>query len=272
MSVTKPASEPQELADLLFNDLLPEALEMATADVKAKPQSAAARVSFVQLLALSGDLARAETHARMAQQLAPDAVMEIASLRQYLRALDARAAWWATGAVPDLPLGPSDTDKATLRLNLARLEDDVEGTSAALSAVEASHAPCPGSCNGKAFADLRDLDDRLPYALEALTPAGRYLWLDFARLREVTLTPISAPFDLLARPARVVLRDGAAADLRLVAVYDTPRTPQEMLGRLTDFSPLPGGLTRAHGQRAFLVGEEVIALHDIDTLIFEGAP
>lgn len=262
MSVT----DTQPLADLINEDRLDEARTRAVAEVKADPKSAETRVALAHLLAIMGDLERAETHARMAQQLAPKAAMEVAQLRQYLRAMDARAKWWDAGAVPDMPLGPTGADRAALQLNIALGADQEAEIKSAAVALDTALVPVKGTLNGASFDGLRDLDDRLPHALEALTPGGHYLWLDLAKVVEVACAPLTLMLDLVARPARVTLTDGSAADLRLPATYDAPRTAQETLARTTDFAALPGGLTRAYGQRAFLAGDEVIALHDIETL------
>lgn len=262
MSVT----DTQTVADLVNEDRLEDAAQQAVARVKDDPKAADARVALTQLLAITGDLERAETHARMAQQLAPKAAMQVAQLRQYLRAMHARAQWWGAGAVPDMPLGPTAADRAALELNIALGAGQEAEISAAAEMLDRAADSVKGTLNGAPFDGFRDLDDRLPHALEALTPGGHYLWLDFSKVVEVVLAPLASMLDLVARPARVTLTDGSAADLRLPATYDMPRSPQETLARSTDFAPLSGGLTRAYGQRAFLAGEEIIALHDIEKL------
>ncbi|GFE50910.1 hypothetical protein So717_26630 [Roseobacter cerasinus] len=262
MSVT----DTPTLADLVNEDRFDEARAQAVARVKADPKAAEARVALAQLLAIAGDLERAETHARMAQQLAPRAALQVAELRQYLRAMHARAEWWAAGAMPDMPLGPTHADRAALQLSIALGAERAAEIEAAAEMLDGAVEPVHGTLNGAPFEGLRDLDDRLPHALEAFTPGGHYLWLDFSKLSDVILAPLASVLDLVARPARVTLTDGSGADLRLPATYDAPRTAQERLARSTDYAPMPGGLTRAYGQRAFLAGENIVALHDIQRL------
>lgn len=262
MSVT----ETESLSDLLADDRLEDARTLLVAQVKANPGDAELRVSLAQVLAVCGDLERAETHGRMAQQLAPEATMRLGDLRQTLRALHARAEYWAQGAVPDMPLGPSDADRAALALAIALRGDDTAAVDSAKAALEQAQTPLGGTLNGVPFEVLRDLDDRLPHAFEALTTGGHYLWLDFAKVAEVAMAPLVTPLDLVARPARVTLRDGSSADLRLAAVYDAPRDARESLARVTEFSDLPHGLMRAHGQRALLAGDDVVGLHEIEQL------
>ncbi|MEJ6395848.1 type VI secretion system accessory protein TagJ [Gymnodinialimonas sp. 2305UL16-5] len=255
------------LSDLLAQDALPDAVEAAIARVKAAPQDAGARMALAQLAALSGDLPRAETHARMAQTLDPARATTLAEFRQYLRALEARAAWWNDAATPGFPDGPTMLDQQAMALHVASRAGDAQAAAKAAQALEAARAPCPARWDETQTDDLRDVDDRLPHALEALTPGGHYLWLDLARVATVEFGAVLAPFDLLARPARVELRDGAAADLRLVAIYDEPRNPGEQLGRVTEFSELSPGLIRAHGQRSFLVGDDMAGLLSPSVLV-----
>ncbi|ABD55945.1 type VI secretion system accessory protein TagJ [Jannaschia sp. CCS1] len=250
------------IASLLSRDALEDARTQSAAAVKAAPQDTDARLTLAQICAIAGDLPRAETHARMAQTLDEARTMALAEFRQYLRALEARAQWWDAGAVPDMPGGPTALDQLAMAGHVAHLAGDMDGAVRAATDLEEARPACTGTIDGTAFDDLRDVDDRLPHALEVLTPGGHYLWLDLSRVARVDLAPVAAPFDLIARPARVALRDGSTADLCLPAVYDAPRTAQEQLGRVTEFEELAPGLVRGYGQRAWLAGDDLVGLTD----------
>ncbi|QBF32474.1 type VI secretion system accessory protein TagJ [Thalassococcus sp. S3] len=257
------------LTDLLSNDDLDQALSLAAGRVKYQPKSTARRMEFAQLLVLGGELERADTQARLAQQFDPASAPSLTPFRQYLRGLEARERWWSEGALPDFPLGATQADKLALALNVAirtgATETEVRRAGAELEAVRLA---CPVVWNSTEHADLRDLDDRLPHALEAITSGGRYLWIDFTKFSEVTFAPVSAPLDLTLRSARVSLKDGSSADLLIPAIYDAPRMPAEHLARQTDFEDLPGGLTRAFGQRAFLVEDGMAPILEAETWLF----
>ncbi|MBY5931946.1 hypothetical protein KUV51_02940 [Tateyamaria omphalii] len=258
-----------DIAHLLSQDALTEAVDTAVSAVKVAPQDANIRVTLAQLLALSGDLARAETHAKMAQTLDMERAMALSVFRQHLRALDARDAWWANGATPEFPGKPTQADAAAMALQVALRDGDLTQAASCAATLEDIRVPTPACWDGAAVDDLRDVDDRLPHALEALTAGGHYLWIDFARVARLELMPVAAPFDLLARSARVTLRDGAGADVRLVAIYDGPRGATERLGRMTDFSELAPGLVRGHGQRAFLAGDTLVGILDPTEVVFD---
>ena len=247
-------------------DDLTAAREAAAAAVKAAPSSGDARLLLAELCVLSGDLARAETHARLAATAEPARATALSVFRQHLRGLHARAAWWEDGAIPDLPGGPSPLDGHALAANVALRAGDGAGARAALDALEAARGACPMIWNGEAAEDVRDLDDRLPHALEVVTSGGRYLWIGLGRIAAAAFEPPRRPMDLALRRARLTLHGGSEADLLVCAVSPGAATDAERLGRETGFADLPGGLTATRGQKALLVGDEMRGLLEAGTL------
>lgn len=254
--------------DLLNSDALEDAEAAAIADVKARPQDADARVLLAALSVLQGDLKRAETHATMAARLSPDDAVGLGLFRQHLRGLLAREAWWRDGAAPVFPGGPTVADQAAVALNVALRDGDAAATETALEAVEAARGTHPGGWNGQPVEDLRELDDRMPHAVEAVTAGGNYLWIDMARIASIGFRPVASPLDLALRPARVLLTDGAEADLALPAIYPGPATPAQRLGRETDFIETCG-LMIGQGQRAWLAGDDMQGFLSAQEITFE---
>lgn len=260
----------------LDGDDLGAAIALATKAVKTAPQDAAARMLLAELGVLAGDLGRAESHAKLAARLAPGDAVGLGLFRQHLRGLHAREQWWQAGAVPGFPGGMSDCDRLALELNVALHGEDFAAARTALDTLEAARGECPALWNGKPVEDLRDLDDRLPHAFEAVTAGGNYLWLDFAKVSEVAFQPPARPLDLAFRRARVTLRDGSVADLLIPATCptaantaaNTAADDAQRLARRTDFTELSGGLTIAQGQRAYLAGDEMAGLLEAETILF----
>ncbi|MDO5611857.1 MAG: type VI secretion system accessory protein TagJ [Paracoccus sp. (in: a-proteobacteria)] len=253
----------------LNEDRLNEAASLAAAAVKAYPQDVTARQLLASLAVLQGDLPRAETQASMAARLAPDEAVSLGLFRQHLRGLHARDAWWRDGAVPTFPGGASDADKAAVALNIALRAGDDAAVAQAFETLETLRGTRPGQWNGAAVDDLRDLDDRMPHAIEAVSAGGNYMWIDMARIARMTLRPVASPLDLVLRPARVALRDGAEADLVLPAIYPFPETPAQQLGRETGFSESHGVMI-GQGQRAWLAGDEMQGFLSAETIGFGG--
>ena len=246
-----------EIAAALSADDVGGARDAAAAAVKARPQDAGARMFLAEICVIGGDLERAETHARLAATASPDAALGLGVFRQHLRGLHAREAWWATGALPTFPQGPSPLSMLAIRLNVALRDGDGEAAAEALAALDEARGEQAATWDGAPADDMRDVDDRLPHAIEAVTGGGAYVWLDLAAIAALTFQPASRPLDAVLRRARVTLHDGSAADVRMPAIYPAPRTDAERLGRSTDYDDLSGGIVAARGQRCWLVGDDV---------------
>ncbi|MFP7674519.1 type VI secretion system accessory protein TagJ [Marivita sp. S0852] len=257
-----------DIATALASDAPDTARDMATARVKSHPTDANARMFLAELCVIEGNLDRAETQARLAATAAPEAAVGISVFRQHLRGLHARQEWWHTGAMPTFPNGPSDLSTLALRLNVALRDGCGDAARAALDALDDARGLQCATWNGTPVEDFRDLDDRLPHAIEAITGGGNYLWLDFDTIADLTFQPATRPLDAILRRARVSLHDGSVADIRMPALYPDPQTPAESLGRSTDFQELPGGLIAARGLRSWLVGDDVQTCHDAQTITF----
>ncbi|WP_049732066.1 type VI secretion system accessory protein TagJ [Rhizobium ecuadorense] len=255
------------IAQSLSDNALEEALEEAKAHLKAKPSDQVARHLYIDLLVLAGDYERADNQCSLAATLSPDATMGFALLRNELRAMAARDAWFTSSAVPEFPQGPSELDKLAIRLGIAHRDGNAEETRTQLDALENLRGEHPLIWNGKAVSDFRDLDDRTPHALEVIMTGGGYLWIDFAKISALSIEPIARPRDLAFRRAELTLVDGAAASVLLPAVYHgTSKDATLRLGRETDWIEEPTGITTGRGQRCFLAGDELVSFHDTQSL------
>jgi type VI secretion system protein ImpE len=243
----------------LSDDRLEEAIRLAVEGARNAPQDVGLRMLLIEVLILSGDYERADRQADVASKISPADAVGLGILRGQIRGMDARAQWFRNGAVPSFPGGPTAADEAGLRLNLALRENDAAGARAASDALEAAIQPSALSWNGCFAPDLRDADDRLPHAFEAITTGGSYLWVDMSRIASIALEPVKRPLDLAFRRATVALKSGSEAQLLLPSVYGPVDDVADALklGRQTDWIDLPGGLTGGQGMRCFLVGEEL---------------
>lgn len=261
------------IAQSLSDNALDEALEEVKAYLKARPSDQEARHLYIDLLVLSGEYERADNQCSLAATLSPDATMGFALLRNELRAMAAREAWFASGAVPEFPQGPSQLDQLALRLGIAHREGNSRDARAALDALENLRGEHPLIWNGKAISDFRDLDDRIPHALEVIMTGGAYLWIDFAKIAALSIEPIARPRDLAFRRAELSLIDGAAASVLLPAVYHgTGKDAKLRLGRETEWIEEATGITTGRGQRCFLAGDELVSFHDTHSLEIVPAP
>ncbi|TDK39693.1 nitrogen fixation protein [Rhizobium deserti] len=257
----------ETISQALGNDALDEALQAAKAHLKAKPSDQEARHLYIDLLILAGDYERADNQCSLAVTFAPDATMGFVLLRNTLRGMAARDAWFATGAVPEFPGGPSEMDQLGLRLGIAHRSGDASDAKSALEKLEEARGERPMIWNGNPISDFRDLDDRMPHALEVIMTGGGYLWIDFAKIASLAVEPIARPRDLAFRSAELSLNDGAVASVLIPAIYPgTGDAARLRLGRETEWVEEPTGITTGRGQRCFLAGDELVSFHDILTL------
>lgn len=257
----------ESIARLLSENALDEALDAAKAHLKAKPSDQEARNLYIDLLVLAGDYERADNQCGLAVTFAPDATMGFALLRNELRGMAARNAWYETGAVPEFPQGPSELDKLAVKVGIAHREGNGAEAAAELQRLEELRGERAILLNGKNLADFRDLDDRTPHALEVIMTGGAYLWIDFAKIAELTIEPIARPRDLAFRRAELSLIDGAVAPVLLPAIYHgTGADDRLRLGRETEWVEEPTGITTGRGQRSFLAGDDLASFHDTESL------
>ncbi|UWU24819.1 nitrogen fixation protein (plasmid) [Rhizobium sp. CB3060] len=251
------------IAEALGENALEDAMEQVKAHLKVSPTDKEARHLYIDLLVLDGDYERADAQCNLANTFAPEDTMGFTLLRNQLRAMAARSAWFRDAATPDFPQGPSELDKASLQLGIASRQGSPKETRAMLEALDDLRGEQPMIWNGKQVSDLRDLDDRVPHALEVIMNGGAYLWVDFAKIAAVTIEPIARPRDLAFRRAELELVDGASALVLLPAIYHgTPADGKLLLGRETEWIDEPTGITTGRGQRCFLAGDELVSFHD----------
>ncbi|MCO4318068.1 nitrogen fixation protein [Phyllobacterium sp. 21LDTY02-6] len=261
------------IARLLADDALTDALEAAKAHLKTNPSDKEARHIYIDLLIVQGDYERADAQSALAMTLTGEDLVGFALLRNQLRGMAARDAWFTAGAVPEFPQGPSELDKATLKLNIAHRSALREESTAALSALEQARGERPMVWNGKSVADFRDLDDRIPHAFEVIMSGGAYLWIDFAKIASVALEPIARPRDLAFRRAELALIDGATASVLLPAIYHGSSGDERLLlGRETRWVDEDTGITTGRGQRCFLAGDDFISFHEAENIAAAAFP
>ncbi len=257
----------ESISQALSKDTLNDALQEARAHLKAKPSDQDARHLYIDLLIVAGDYERADSQCSLATTFAPEATMGFVLLRNMLRGMAARDAWFATGAVPEFPGGPSELDKLAVRLGIASRMGDREDAQAALVELEEARGERPMIWNGQPVSDFRDLDDRMPHALEVIMSGGGYLWVDFEKIAALNVEPIARPRDLAFRSAELSLIDGAVASVLIPAIYPgTDATETLRLGRETEWVEEASGITSGRGQRCFLAGDDLVSFHDLTSL------
>lgn len=256
----------EDISRLLDEDQLDEAIAKAKDHVKTAPSDKAGRNLYIDLLILAGEYEKADAQCNLAATFAPQDAVGFSLFRHHLRAMAARVAWFETCAVPDFTHGPSEQDQLAIKANIAARDGKADEAAKALLELEDKRAETPVILNYGKAGDIRDLDDRIPHALEVLTNGGKYLWIDFSRIDTLVIEPMTRPRDLAFRSAEITLLDGAIASVLLPAVYyGADKTTSLLLGRETLWSD-EGPLVTGHGQRCLLIGDDLVPFHEVSSL------
>ncbi len=248
-------------------------LDQAKADLQARlrgaPTDVAARFALGELLLIEGAWDRADTLFDLVSTQAPDHGVRVALIRQLIRGEIWRAQVFGDGRAPEM-LG--EVEPQVERALRILVEARAGGPAAQLREEADAAAPAlAGVVNGRAFEGVRDLDDRTADVLEVLTSNGKYFWIPWSRVRSLELDPPGHVRDLIWRPARLDVRDGPEGVVYIPATYWTAETgldDETRLARRTDWIERDG-LTLGQGQRCLLVGDDVVALGEIESLALE---
>lgn len=252
------------------------ALAAATSAVKAAPTDADARWLMAEVLLVTGDAERADRMLDAAALHEPNpAVLEF---RKLLRAEVLRSQVLREGRAPKYQ-GDDATpaQKAALRARMLMRLGDVAAASEAAEQIESLRSPLHGHLENadgttQAFDDLRDADDLFAAELEVLTTAGDHILVPMERVRSLSFDEPRRTRDLLWRRCSIDLKDGTEGVVFVPALYMGPKPETDnalLLGRATDWSDPVDGPVRGRGQRMILVGEELLPIMSLSTVVFD---
>jgi type VI secretion system protein ImpE len=243
------------------------AVNLALETVKSAPKNTDARRLLIDLLILNGDFERADKQADILSNTAGELTLGMALLRGRLRAAKAREAWFKDGAVPAFPGEPTPRDQVAMLLGIALREGDASNIREALEALTSISQTSGLSINSNSVSEFRDVDDRLPHALEVLCSDGSYMWVDFNRIETIKFSPVASVRDLVWRPAKLRLDDGSETEVVVCATYfSNDQSDEEKLARATNWQELAGGAVVGVGQKAYLTDEDAIYSLDVNLL------
>lgn len=266
-------SEVQTTAGSLFRQgRLDDAIAAAGAAIRARPADLTGRVLLAELLLFAGNVERADVILDAASGIDPGAATVIAEFRQLLRAETARRQLFRDGRVPEFLGEPTATQRAGLAALVALRAGDVTGATREAAALENGRPKAAGRANASRFDDFRDVDDLLAGSFEVLTTTGKYFWIPTERVRSVAFHAPKRPRDLYLRRATMDVREGPDGEVYLPVLYADiggDATPEQRLGRASDWRELAPGLVRGIGQRTFLVGEEARGIMELGELTFD---
>jgi len=238
---------------------LQAAIAAAGDAVRSKPLDHGTRMLLVDLLCFAGDFSRADKHLDTMAQLEPATAVQIALGRQLLRAEMARQEFFAAGRVPEVAGQLTPDMQARLQASLQIREQDLAAAERTLDVAEQARPHVAGSCDGKPFADLRDLDDLLAGILEVLSPTGKYYWVGLDQLQRLKFFKPETVQDTLWRRAEISVVNGPQGVVYIPVLY--PGSAQVAddeirLGRTADWLEPAAGPVRGLGHRMWWIDNE----------------
>lgn len=263
------AGQTNSVSALIDAGNLRGAVDAGLAAVKQNPTDALARRLLIDLLIVSGDFERADKQAAILANTLPDLALGLTMLRGRLRAADARAAWFERGAVPAFPEGPSERDQLAMK-NALVLDKKTSGKNGeAPESFPENVFEGSVKIDGRTVSAFRDLDDRIPHAIEIFHTNGTYMWIDFNRIGRLDFHPIQSVRDLTWRNALLTLRDESQSEIVMPATYFSRDADDAMkLGRETDWVEAGSGLYAGKGQKCLLADDDVLGILDIGSIEF----
>ncbi len=261
-------------AQELYRDgKLADCIAEQTAVVRSKPTDHPARLFLFEMLSFAGEWEKAGKQIDALTVDDPDLQLAAIDYRNCVRSEQERAKVLAGQSEP---LFFGDTaGQCQTRLQAFKALGSGEHAEFARLLEEANSTGenLQGQVNGKPFSLWRDADDLFAGVLEVFAK-GRYYWVPFRNITNISTNPPRYPRDILWLPANLSMDDGSAGAVFLPALYagssghglETVR-----LGRERDWMPAhqdQPGILRGFGPRVFLAGEGEENLSDVRELSF----
>ena len=257
--------------ELFHEGKLTEAIATVSDGVKRRPADVSQRGLLCELLCFAGELERADRQLDAIGQQEPEAMLGVAMFRHLIRAEQARQQFYGEGRLPELLGLPSPQLKLHLEASILLREGKTVEAAVLLEKAEAARPALAGTCDGKPFDDLRDLDDLTSSFFEVLTSTGKYYWIPMEQVERIEWHPPERPRDLLWRRASMTVSGGPDGEVFMPALYAGSHGHADdliRLGRSTDWGDERTAPMRGVGQRMFLFGDEARAILELSEITF----
>ncbi len=244
------------------------ALKLLTEQVRAHPQDPKLRVFMFQLLVVLGQWDRALNQLQVAGELDASTLHMVQAYREAVQCETLRLQVFAGNKVPML-FGEPEPWVAML-IEALLLEGRGEAAAAQRLRNRAlEEAPATsGTLDGQGFEWIADADSRLGPTLEAVIN-GRYYWLPWNRLMQVTLEAPADLRDAVWMPAHFQFSNGGETVGFIPTRYpETDLAAGDLLAlsRSTEWAETPAGGYIGRGQRIITTNAAEVALMDVRTV------
>lgn len=250
-----------------------QALKLLQDQIRAKPADAKLRVFLFQLLCVNGQWDRALNQLNVATELDASTLAMAQMYREAIKCELLRAEVFKGKKVPMI-FGQPETWLALLIEAMLREGQGDLAAAQKLRDEAFEQAPASsGTLDGEAFDWIADADMRLGPVVEAIIN-GKYYWVPFARLTNIT---IEAPEDLrdtVWMPAHFVFENGGESVGLIPTRYPGSEAGDGLtaLSRKTEWQEASPGVFTGLGQRLFTTNSGDKPLMDLRSIDINPAP
>ncbi|TCT02460.1 type VI secretion system accessory protein TagJ [Aquabacter spiritensis] len=251
---------------------LRDAIAAMSEAVKAMPTDTQRRSQLAEFLCVAGELERAERQFEAIAEQDPTTALQVASLRQLVRADMARRQVWTEGRAPELLAPPPEHVALRLEALMHLREGRPQEAGGCLAKAEIARPALSGKSDDVPFTDFRDLDDLMGGILEVMTTTGKYYWVPMEQVDEIEFSTRARALDGAWRTAQISVRGGPDGEVVIPAIYppiEVPAPDPILLGRETNWVEVAPDCIRGEGLRCFLVGEESVSIRQLHKIEFD---
>ncbi len=260
------------ITDILTSGDFNGAVAEFTAQVKADPEDADARVNLAALLVMMGAIDRAESHLN-ALAARTDLGPGVLVYQGLLQAEEERRRVYEDGAA--CQCAPTSPESTRLRSHALPLlaKGAIPELTEAVEAARRLEAPRPGSMDGTRFTELTDYDEFLGPHLETYV-GGRFMLRSLSEFRSIRLEAPRYLMDRVWRAAELIDLEGNTARMHIPALYAGSSASEDGLvrtGRKTEWKEI-GSFFRGSGLRTWQVDELEVPLLEATHVEFDVRP
>lgn len=263
-----------DLAEALRGGRLIEALAAAKDAVRKAPSDARHRSVLFQLYCVQGNWEGAQTQLKLVGDFDVEAMLWVGNCEKALDCEGSRRAVFAGQSAPTLFGKPPEWVGGTIEA--LRLGLDGNWSAAAASQAHALEmAPATAArINGQEVAWVADGDSRLGPLLEAFVD-GKYYWIPFEHIREVTMSARTHWMDSIWAPAEFRwLNEGMAKGYVPMRYPGSEKSgdAQIQLGRKTEWREQAENFFSGLGHRVLVTDAAEHGLAEIQSIQFSHPP
>jgi len=237
--------------------------------VRKDPADPKLRTFLFQLLVITGDWERALTQLKVVGEMDPIALPMLQTYQEAIRCEALRAKVFAGETAPLVFGDPEEWIALLLEsLKLIAAEKFVEAGTLREQAFEGAQTTS-GKINDQEFEWIADADFRLGPCLEAVVN-GRYYWIPFHRIREISLDEPEDLRDMVWAPAQFTWANGGQTVGLIPTRYPGSEQSEDgaiRLSRKTDWVEAAPEVYLGQGQRLIATDQGEIPLLDARRIV-----